>query len=407
MIGFVMVTSAGLSVDSARGTTIEGVLTSRTTIYGVLALIALAMGSMIDVGRWFQPKRTGLLSIGPLRFRDVVFHPAIWLMIASVLLLVLVHIPGIGATKNGAARWIEIRLSSSFALSMQPSEVAKWSMVILLPVFAAWVGADRIRRFWSGFVPLLAVLGLICGLIITEDLGTAVLIGLVGMMVLFAAGVRWWHIAILLPIPSAGIVAAIVTSPYRIERVRAFLNPYADPQGEGYHMIQSMAAIANGHLTGRGLGHGVYKFGYLPEDTTDFLFSIVCEELGIAGAVLVIFLYVALLISGIQILKGLPARGTKLIALGIVLTIGFQAAINLMVVTGMAPTKGIALPLLSAGGTGWILTAFSLGLLIGMDRGAEQERKASVDPDSVIMMPDDGEDERLGENSLPGLVAGG
>jgi len=278
-------------------------------------------------------------------------------------------------------------------------------MVLILPVFAVWVGAEGIGRFWAGFVPLLAVLGLVCALIITEDLGTAVLIGLVGMVVLFAAGVRWWHIAILLPIPLSGIVAAILTSSYRIERVRAFLNPYADPQGEGYHMIQSMAAIANGHLTGRGLGHGVYKFGYLPEDTTDFLFSIVCEELGIAGAALVIFLYVALLISGIQIVKRLPARGTKLIALGIVLTIGFQAGINLLVVTGMAPTKGIALPLLSAGGTGWILTAFSLGLLIGMDRGAEQER--NVMADEAISTTIEGEDERLGEDSLPGLVVPG
>jgi hypothetical protein len=164
------------------------------------------------------------------------------------------------------------------------------------------------------------------------------------------------------------LAAAIITNPYRIHRITSFLDPYQDAQGKGYHMIQSMVAVANGQFFGRGLGHGLQKFGYLPEDTTDFLFAIVCEELGVFGAALVIFLYGALLWSVLSVIRREPSRFLKLIALGVMATVGLQALINLAVVTGLGPTKGIALPLLSSGGTGWILTAASLGLVIAMDR---------------------------------------
>jgi cell division protein FtsW len=230
------------------------------------------------------------------------------------------------------------------------------------------MGGTRLKRFRTGFVPGLGLLLAVVGLIISEDLGTAVLIVGAGMLLLVAAGVRIWHVAILAPIPVALMVLAIVVSPYRIQRIRAFLDPYADPQGQGYHMIQSMVAVSAGEFTGRGLGHGVHKFGYLPEDTNDFLFAIICEELGLFGAVFVLFLYGILIHAIFSILKRLGNPTARLIALGIMMTISFQALINLLVVTGLAPTKGIALPLLSAGGTGWVLTAFSLGLVIGMDR---------------------------------------
>ena len=136
---------------------------------------------------------------------------------------------------------------------------------------------------------------------------------------------------------------------------------YQDPDGIGYHVIQSMAAVAGGGLPGRGLGNGLQKFGYLPEDTTDFIFAVVCEELGLIGAVVVVCLYAALLLSGFGIVRRAAHPFERLLGLGVVLTLGFQALINLLVVTGLAPTKGIALPLLSWGGTGWCLTAFSIG----------------------------------------------
>jgi cell division protein FtsW len=160
-----------------------------------------------------------------------------------------------------------------------------------------------------------------------------------------------------------------MTSEYRVKRIMAFVDPYADPQGIGYHTIQSLVAVAGGEGFGRGLGHGLQKFGYLPEDRTDFLFAIICEELGIAGAALVITLFLTLLFASLAVAARERSPLLRLFTLGVIATVCLQAIINLAVVTGLAPTKGIALPLLSSGGTGWILTAFSLGLLIAIDRG--------------------------------------
>src|SRR6185295_7665477 len=141
-----------------------------------------------------------------------------------------------------------------------------------------------------------------------------------------------------------GLIGAIWVSPYRIKRLTAFLDPYADPQGAGYHMIQSMAAVAGGEGPGRGLGHGLQKFGYLPEDKTDFLFAVICEELGVVGAAIVIGLFVCLIWAGLAVVRREKCLVLKLVGLGVIATVAFQALINLVVVTGLGPTKGIALP---------------------------------------------------------------
>ena len=169
-----------------------------------------------------------------------------------------------------------------------------------------------------------------------------------------------------------------------MRRIAAFLEPYADAGDTGYQVIQSMGAIAGGGIGGRGLGHSLQKFDYLPFDHTDFIFAIICEELGIFGAALLIMILAGVVLAGLSIITGRssPAGAdpelaevavptfSRLLGFGIILTFGLQAAINIAVVTGLAPTKGIALPLVSQGGTGWILTAFSLGLVISMDRHA-------------------------------------
>jgi cell division protein FtsW len=191
---------------------------------------------------------------------------------------------------------------------------------------------------------------------------------MVAAVMLIAAGARLWHFAAMAPLGLAAVAGAIIVSPYRVKRILAFMDPYADPEGTGYHMIQSMVAVANGQVFGRGLGFGLQKFGYLPEDRTDFLFAVICEELGLMGATAVIALYAGLLWAGLAIIRREPNTLLKLAALGVVATVGLQAVINLAVVTGLGPTKGIALPLLSSGGTGWILTAASLGLLVAIDR---------------------------------------
>ena len=241
--------------------------------------------------------------------------------------------------------------------------------------------AGRAAPFFKGLLPAFCALGLVAGFIVVEDLGTGVLLAGAGAVVLLAAGARFWQYALVVPPAVAGVTMAILTSPYRVQRVLSFLDPYADPQGSGYHMIQSMATVAGGGLFGRGLGHGLQKFGYLPEDTTDFLFAVICEELGLAGATLVIFLYSVLALAILSIIRRAADPLSRLISLGVLATILGQALINLFVVTGLGPTKGIALPLLSSGGTGWILTAAMLGVVMAVDREARAaEAAASDDP---------------------------
>lgn len=358
MIGVVMVNSAGLTIDANRAIDLQSVLLGRPSILAMLALLALAIGAVVPV-RWFCEPRGWA-------------NPVPWLIALCFALLLLVHVPGLGREVNGATRWLNLA-----GFSFQPSEVAKWCMPIVLAWFVVRRGRDM-SNFPRGFVPPMILILLICALIAKEDLGTAVLIGLVGVIMLLSAGAKLWHAALLMPLAGAGMIAALIVSPYRVDRLRAFLDPYADSQGIGYHMIQSMAAVSGGGLAGRGLGNSIQKFGYLPEDTTDFIFAIICEELGVAGAVVVVFLYLALLLCGLLVIRHARGPFERMLGFGIVLTIGLQAAINMAVVTGAAPTKGIALPLLSSGGTGWVLTAFCVGLLISMDRAAAREAAHSA-----------------------------
>lgn len=349
-VGVVMVTSAGLAVGSDEPLMLADVLFSRTTGFAAIAVMLMVVASRLPVDAIFRLR--GLAS------------PVPWIVVGSLVLLLLVHVPGIGHEVNGARRWIRIG-----PVGFQPSEIVKWGVIVVL----AWHAARRagsMDRLGVGFLVPMAFVALVCALIATEDLGTAVLIGLVSVSLLIAAGARIAHAAMLVPFAAMGFLAATIASPYRIDRLRAFLDPYQDPQGIGYHVLQSMAAISGGGLAGRGLGNGVQKFGYLPEDTTDFLFAVVAEEIGLAGSALVICLYAALFACGLSVLARVTHPFQRLLGLGILLTIGYQAAINLLVVTGLAPTKGIALPLLSSGGTGWCLTAFCIGLLVAMDREA-------------------------------------
>jgi cell division protein FtsW len=355
--GVIMVNSAGLTVDAEQAIELKRVLFGRLSLLALLAIGMLLIGSRVPVN-WFYLAR-GARS------------PVPWLVVGSVVLLLAVHLPIIGREVNGARRWVNLG-----AFSFQPSEVAKWGILIVL----AWHCARRsaaMGRLLTGFVPPMLLVAAVCVLIATEDLGTAALIGAVSVAMLIAGGARLWHAALLLPLFGVGFTAAVIQSPYRLDRVRAFIDPYQDPQGIGYHMLQSMAAVCGGGLAGRGLGNSVQKFGYLPEDTTDFIFAIICEEFGIAGAAVIITLYVALLVLGFSIVRRAAHPFQRLLGLGVLLTIGLQALINIAVVTGVAPTKGIALPLLSSGGTGWLLTAFSVGLLVSMDR--EQTRAERTD----------------------------
>lgn len=381
-LGVVMVNSAGMSVDPREAVTVKSILLSRSTAYMALAVAAMACCAMLPIRRmvpraWLasadgvQPETEpdGLLVSGDFArnlLRTIRDLWPMWLIVGALLaVLATVYIPGLGRTVNGSSRWISLRAPG--LESIQPSELAKWALVGLL----AWYGATnmhRLHKFWRGLLPGLCAAGAVAAFIVVEDLGTGVLLGLVACVVLVAAGARVWHLAVLAPLPLTMVALAISTSQYRRDRLLAFMNPYADADGIGYHMIQSMVAVANGNLAGRGLGHGLQKFGYLPEDRTDFLFAVICEELGVAGAFMVVALYGLMFYACWVIIRREQSAMLKLLGLGVTATVAIQAIINLAVVTGLGPTKGIALPLLSSGGTGWILTAASLGLIVAMDR---------------------------------------
>jgi cell division protein FtsW len=406
-LGVVMVNSADMAVAPAdagtirsTGVTPQSILLSRSTAYMGLALAAMAAAAVFPVRRVVAavgagggvegamapasrrdrsggPDRTAMLSGGgtPLSVSRSLNlsgrSDLVWLGLGTVgfvVLLLLAYAPVIGREVNGSHRWIGLPIPGlRDALSVQPSEIAKWGLVGLLAWFAAR-RASVMPKFWTGLAPALAAVGLVSIVIIKEDLGTGILVGAASVIVLLAAGARLWQLMLLAPAACAGLAYAVLSSDYRRARVLAFLDPYADPEKTGYHMIQSMLAVSGGEGAGRGLGHGLQKFGYLPEDRTDFLAAVVFEELGIAGALLIVALFLLLVWTGLGIARREQNLALKLFTLGVVSTVGLQAIINLTVVTGLGPTKGIALPLVSSGGTGWILTAFSLGLVMAISR---------------------------------------
>ncbi|KAA0212957.1 MAG: hypothetical protein DYG94_13360 [Leptolyngbya sp. PLA3] len=347
-------TSAGIA---SRGVTFESIVSSTAAMHLVLAMLALIAAALLPIDK-----------IAQLTSRLPRLTPPHYLLGLGVLILLLglstVYWPFIANPQNGSHRWITI----GPIRSVQPSEPAKWLIIWLAAAYGIWIGRHRLRQFWTGFLPGLAAVGIVSAFVVHEDLGTGVLMASAASIVLLAAGARFWHFALFIPLGLLGIVAAILQNPYRIDRIAAFLNPYVDPQQTGFHMIQSMAAVAGGGFTGRGLGYGLQKFGYLPEDQTDFLFAVICEELGTAGASLILVLYAVLAWTMLAVVRRETDPLLRLGGLGVMSVLTLQATINLVVVTGLGPTKGIALPLLSAGGTGWILTAASLGLMVAMDR---------------------------------------
>ncbi|MCH2136673.1 MAG: FtsW/RodA/SpoVE family cell cycle protein [Phycisphaerales bacterium] len=338
--GIVAVQSAGLSV--ANDLPMHDALTHRSLLLAGGAILAFIAGS------WISPA---------LLQRKWVA----WALLAlAAMLAIVVLVPGIGREVNGARRWLDVG-----PVGFQPSELAKWALVVFMAGACTW-WARSLGRF-RVLLLLSAIIGLLGALVLLEDLGTAVLMVAVAGAMLLAAGAKLWQLS-LLAVPGLGIVAAgIAMEPYRMQRLHAFMDPFADPAGNGYHVVQSMAAIAGGGLGGRGLGNGIQKYGYLPEDTTDFIFAVICEEAGLGGALLVVALFGAVLITGWTILRNTNSPHHRLLCLGVLLTIGAQALMNLLVVTGLAPTKGIALPLISNGGTGWLMTAFALGWLKAID----------------------------------------
>ncbi len=285
------------------------------------------------------------------------------LLIISTILLVLVLIPGIGKEIGGSRRWFRL-----WIMSFQPSEFAKLSLIIYLADVLSRK-QPKIKSFFHGFLPPLFILGVNVGLVLMQpDLGTAVATGCIAFIMFLVAGIRLVHIVPIILSSVPVLCALIFNVAYRRRRILAFLNPWDDPQGVGFQIIQSFLALGSGGLLGVGLGQSKQKLFYLPESHTDFIFSIIGEELGLAGTLSVVLLFCLLIFYGTKIaIKSTEFFG-HLLAIGLVSMIAIEAVINIAVVTGSIPTKGLPLPFISYGGSALVCNMVSVGLLLNIGK---------------------------------------
>jgi len=290
--------------------------------------------------------------------------PLVYLLVISIALLILVLFPQFGTEINQARRWLRVP-AGPIDISFQPSELAKWTIIFFLAAFCDKYG-DSLKLYWKGFVPICIIIALVAGLVLMEDLGTAAFILLLSFLILIIAGAKWWHVLTPLPFGIVAFCAVLLRSPGRLLRITAFLNPDELADSANYQSNQSLIALGSGGLWGKGLGRGICKYGHLPEDTTDFIFAIIGEEFGFVGTLAVILLFIIFIWLGILVVTRCEDRFGKLLAAGIVLAVGIQAALNIGVVTVVLPTKGIPLPFVSAGGTSMLLSAVAVGVLLNI-----------------------------------------
>jgi len=313
------------------------------SLFAIVGIVLMIIVSKIDYIEYF--KRTNLI-LG-----------------ICLLLLVLVLIPGIGSVRNGSRSWFGI---GSFGV--QPSEFAKLGLIIFASRYLASNDRD-LKSVKKGVFPLLGVLFLIFGLIMLQpDFGTGMIIIVSILAMMFIAGVNMKFFFILGGIGVVGIVALILVAPYRMDRITSFLDPWKDPLGTGFQIIQSLYAIGPGGLLGQGFLNSRQKQFYLPEPQTDFIFSIISEEFGFMGVVIVSGLFLVILWRGINIALHARDDFSKYLAFGMIFQIMVQAVMNLMVVIGLIPVTGVTLPFLSYGGSSLLISMISVGILLNISR---------------------------------------
>ncbi|OEH84711.1 stage V sporulation protein E [Desulfuribacillus stibiiarsenatis] len=285
------------------------------------------------------------------------------ILIGCYFFLLIVLIPGIGSVRNGARSWIDLGF-----MSLQPAEFAKLGTIIFL---SYWLSRnqDKITDFKRGFLPPLGICVMTFGIIMLQpDLGTGSVLFLTGMIIIFTAGAKLKHLFGIASLAVPAFVALVFIAPYRIKRLTSFLDPWGDPLNTGYHIIQSLYAIGPGGLMGLGLGRSRQKFFYLPEPQTDFIFSILAEELGFIGGSLVICLFILLIWRGMRVAITAPDLFGTFLATGITGMVAVQVIINIGVVTGSFPVTGITLPFISYGGSSLVLMLCSIGVLLNISK---------------------------------------
>jgi len=287
------------------------------------------------------------------------------LLITGMILLVVLLIPGISQSVNGSTRWLSLGV-----INLQPSEFMKLFVVVYLAGYLVRRGEEVRTRVW-GFLKPMLVLMLIATLLLMEpDLGAAAVIFATALGMMFLGGVRLWQFAVLLMMVLSAVAILTITSPYRLERVTAFLNPWADPFNSGFQLTQSLIAFGRGEWFGLGLGGSIQKLFYLPEAHTDFVFAILAEETGLFGSIIVVALFTFIAWRAFKIANKAQYLGLHFaayVAFGITLWISMQAFINIGVNMGVLPTKGLTLPLMSYGGSSMLASCIAIALLVRVD----------------------------------------
>lgn len=307
-------------------------------LVGILAMLGLAH---FDYQHWRRLAVVGLLFCAGL--------------------LLLVFVPGIGSGAGGATRWLRVA-----GFTLQPAEFAKLGLVLYLAHSLA-KKKEKIRSFKVGLIPYILVLSALLGIVLKQpDFGSAVTMGAVACGMLLVAGTRWVHILSLCLVCMPFVYFAVVHVEYRMKRIMAFLDPWNDPTGTGWQIIQSWTALGTGGWLGRGLGASKQKLFFLPEAHTDFIFAVLGEELGFAGVLVVAAMFLLLILRGMRIALNAPDDFGRNLAFGLSFLLGLELVVNLAVVLGLVPTKGLALPFLSYGGSSLVCSLLAVGLLLSI-----------------------------------------
>ena len=342
--GLIMILSASSPVAYASSMTNHNSFYyfNKQLMWAVIGGVAMFFTSNYDYWKW---KRLAKIAI-----------------IGSFLLLIAVLIPGIGIVVNDARRWIQLG-----PINFQPSEVAKFGVVLF---FAVSLSKNyKVLKKFGGLLLYLAILGIFALVIMMEPhFSCTMLILSSAAIMLFVAGAEWKHILTLAVPGIVGIVGMVIAAPYRLKRVTTFLDPFKDIRGDGWQIVQSLYAIGSGGIFGAGIGQSRQKYLNIPEPQNDFIFAIVCEELGLVGAIIVIALFAFLIYRGIKIAMEAPDLFGTLLTVGIISLIAIQALVNIAVVTSSMPVTGMPLPFFSYGGTALAITMAEMGIVLNVSK---------------------------------------
>lgn len=354
-IGVVMVYSAS-AVAAAAQVHDSAFFLKRQVLYALIGLAAMSVAWRLH---YVKLRRAALPLLG-----------------VTLLALVLVLLPHIGREAGGARRWLAL----GGVLNFQPAELAKLAMILYLAQYLANRG-DRTREFAAGLLPPLLVLGALAVPILKQpDLGSALVLAVITFVMLFVGGARFSHLLALAAASVPVVTGVIAGAGYRSQRLMAFLDPWRDPRGSGFHIIQSLLALGSGGILGVGLGESRQKFFYLPERHTDFIFAIIGEELGLVGTAAVILLFLLIALWGYRIASRASDRYGALLVSGLTTMVVGQAVLNIGVVSGSFPVTGVPLPFVSFGGSSLVLSYIAVGILMNVSHYAHAEERAAAQP---------------------------